>query len=66
MTRDQRPHRLGQVASYLAVTFAFAAAVVLLDVAVLLVATRSIPRPILVLLLFLEGELGLNPRLLGT
>ena len=59
MTRDQRSHRLGQVASYLAVTFAFAAAVVLLDVAGLLLTTRSTPKSTLTLLLFLEGGLGL-------
>jgi len=59
MKRDQAPRRLGQTARYFAVTFVFAAVVVLLDIAGLLVATRSTPRPTLTLLLFLEGGLGL-------
>ena len=59
MKRDQAPRRLGQTARYFAVTFVFAALVVLLDIAGLLVATHSAPKPTLTLLLFLEGGLGL-------
>jgi len=59
MKRDQGSLRTGQVARYLAVTFVFASLVVLLDVAGLLVATHSAPKPTLTLLLFLEGGLGL-------
>ena len=59
MKRDQGPRRLEPLARYFAVTFVFAAAVVLLDVAGLLVTTRSTPKPTLTLLLFLEGGLGL-------
>jgi hypothetical protein len=51
--------RLSQAAQYLAVTFLYAIMMALLDSIGLLLATGSVPRPTLTLLLFLEGGLGL-------